>query len=346
MLSDDQKKALEEQKKNCPFCKIIKGEIPAKIIFKNDQTRAILDINPTAEGHALVMPKEHYPILPLLSEEEFQDLFSVSVKIADIEKVLFLKQGSTIFVANGGAAGQQSSHFMVHVIARNPEEVTKLNIKEKDLDKEKVEDLRSKLSNNLSIMLKDDYSRYPIKDDEGNEVPLKQKFTKDQVIGIIEKNPQLKDALVKEPSEFKKAVPQNEQLKSMFEQVDIDEVIRHFVPDYQGGEEESSGEEKEKSIEDETRDEGASEKSHEEILDFIEKNPRLKGFILDDPESFKKQLPESEKLKGLFEGTDPDRIIAELKEREKTEGSDEEEKEEEGSDLDKVSKLFGKEGDG
>ena len=56
----------EMQKQQCIFCKIIKGDIPGKKVFQDDFVEAILDINPAAKGHTLVMPKEHYPILPVI----------------------------------------------------------------------------------------------------------------------------------------------------------------------------------------------------------------------------------------------------------------------------------------
>ena len=45
---------------DCVFCKIIKGEIPAKKIYEDDKVIAILDINPLVDGHVLVIPKKHF----------------------------------------------------------------------------------------------------------------------------------------------------------------------------------------------------------------------------------------------------------------------------------------------
>ena len=55
---------MELQKQKCPFCQIVAGKIPSKTIYEDDKVLAILDINPIAKGHVLVMPKEHYPIMP------------------------------------------------------------------------------------------------------------------------------------------------------------------------------------------------------------------------------------------------------------------------------------------
>lgn len=45
---------------SCIFCKIVRKEIPAEIVFENDEFLAFLDIRPLALGHTLVIPKAHY----------------------------------------------------------------------------------------------------------------------------------------------------------------------------------------------------------------------------------------------------------------------------------------------
>ena len=57
-LTPEIKAQLEEQKKQCVFCKINYGEIPGKKVFEDDKTVAFLDINPAVKGHILFMLKE------------------------------------------------------------------------------------------------------------------------------------------------------------------------------------------------------------------------------------------------------------------------------------------------
>jgi histidine triad (HIT) family protein len=45
---------------NCIFCKIVRKEIPAHIVYEDDSYLAFLDIHPQSPGHAQVIPKEHY----------------------------------------------------------------------------------------------------------------------------------------------------------------------------------------------------------------------------------------------------------------------------------------------
>ncbi len=315
MAENDQANMLEDQKKNCPFCKIIKGEIPSKTIFKSNKIQAILDINPASKGHSLIMPKEHYPILPLIPDDVFNELFTVTTRIADIEKVLFLKEGTTIFIANGGAAGQQSSHFMTHVIARDSGELTQFNLVEKDLNESKLDDIYKTLSHNLPIMLKSDYTNFPIKDKNDKPIPLKQNYSKEQVINIIKQNSQLLNALKQEPREFKEAIPKNNQLASLFETVDINEILEHFSPGWELKPEIRTAEIIEETSEQKTKINGNTENkvnSKEEILKIINENKKLKEFIINNTDEFKKSLPGSEKLKELFKNVNVDEIINEL----------------------------------
>ncbi|RJR24656.1 HIT domain-containing protein [Candidatus Microgenomates bacterium] len=45
---------------DCVFCKIVRGEIPSHKVWEDENYLAFLDINPQADGHTLVIPKEHY----------------------------------------------------------------------------------------------------------------------------------------------------------------------------------------------------------------------------------------------------------------------------------------------
>ena len=49
-----------ENNDKCIFCKIIKGEINSKRVYEDDNFIGILDVNPKAEGHTLIIPKQHF----------------------------------------------------------------------------------------------------------------------------------------------------------------------------------------------------------------------------------------------------------------------------------------------
>ena len=79
---------------NCIFCKIVNKEIPANIVYKDDNFLAFLDINPLSPGHTLVIPKKHYRWVWDIPLEEKNGLtlgnyFTVAGKIANAQRKAF-----------------------------------------------------------------------------------------------------------------------------------------------------------------------------------------------------------------------------------------------------------------
>jgi histidine triad (HIT) family protein len=109
---------LELQKQNCIFCKIADKEIPAKIVHEDDDVICVLDINPASEGHILVYPKKHYMILPHVPKEISNKLFKTAKLMSQTVLRALQCKGTTIFIANGGAAGQKAPHMLIHVFSR------------------------------------------------------------------------------------------------------------------------------------------------------------------------------------------------------------------------------------
>lgn len=69
--------------KNCVFCRIGAGEAPAYRVYEDALSFAILDINPFAQGHCLVLPRRHVPWWYELTEEETSSLFNVARVVAN-----------------------------------------------------------------------------------------------------------------------------------------------------------------------------------------------------------------------------------------------------------------------
>jgi histidine triad (HIT) family protein len=121
-LSEDVKEQLEAQKQNCIFCKIINGDQDSKKVYEDSFMLGLLDINPWVEGHVLLMPKEHFPLMPFLPETTFKHMFGLMPKLVDALKNGMIATGANVFIANGGVAGQQSPHFLLHLIPRNDDD--------------------------------------------------------------------------------------------------------------------------------------------------------------------------------------------------------------------------------
>ena len=102
---------------SCIFCKIISKEIPAKILYEDDDTISFLDAFPVAKGHTLVIPKEHHEKIQDLPSSINQKLFSTVHKM--IEKVDSLQGSTLVAVHNGKQSGQEVPHVHVHLIPRS-----------------------------------------------------------------------------------------------------------------------------------------------------------------------------------------------------------------------------------
>jgi histidine triad (HIT) family protein len=106
------------QDPNCLFCKIIAGEIPAKVIVQNEKAMALLDAFPLAAGHALVIPKSHYAKVQQMSEQDAMAVFEIVWKLAGAVETGSQVNASTIAIHNGSEAGQEVPHVHAHIVPR------------------------------------------------------------------------------------------------------------------------------------------------------------------------------------------------------------------------------------
>ena len=102
---------------DCIFCKIILKEIPAKILYEDDDSISFLDAFPVAKGHTLVIPKKHFEKIQDMSPNLNQKLFSAVHKM--IKKVDTLEGSTLVAVHNGKESGQEVPHVHVHLIPRS-----------------------------------------------------------------------------------------------------------------------------------------------------------------------------------------------------------------------------------
>lgn len=102
----------------CLFCKIIKGEVPAKKVYEDDVTLAFLDINPRNPGHTLIIPKKHFETIMEMDEKEAARLFESVKKVGEMAMNGVQAQGLSIAQSNGQAAGQVVAHVHFHAIPR------------------------------------------------------------------------------------------------------------------------------------------------------------------------------------------------------------------------------------
>ena len=101
---------------DCIFCKIIKGEIPSTKIYEDDDMLIIKDVNPQAEIHYLLLPKEHYANIVEMTDAQAVTLARCIKKLSTMVDGLGLADGFRL-VSNKGANGCQSvEHLHIHIL--------------------------------------------------------------------------------------------------------------------------------------------------------------------------------------------------------------------------------------
>lgn len=99
------------------FNKIIERQIPADIVYEDQQSLAFRDIHPQAPVHILVIPKKRISMISIATEEEqllLGHLLLIANKVAEQEGVA---DAFRLVINNGVDAGQTVFHLHVHLLA-------------------------------------------------------------------------------------------------------------------------------------------------------------------------------------------------------------------------------------
>ena len=102
---------------DCPFCKIVSGDVPATIVRNGARTLAFRDINPQAPTHVLVIPKVHHPTVAAMASAEPEltaELLLEAAAVAADEGIA--DSGYRVVFNTGAAAGQSVFHVHAHVL--------------------------------------------------------------------------------------------------------------------------------------------------------------------------------------------------------------------------------------
>ncbi|WP_457567866.1 histidine triad nucleotide-binding protein [Desulfurobacterium sp.] len=105
----------------CIFCKIVNGEIPAKIVYEDEKVMAFHDINPQAPVHILIIPKEHIPTINDLEEKHKELIGHIFLVAKNIAKEMgFDEKGYRVLVNCNRDGGQEIYHVHFHLFAGKP----------------------------------------------------------------------------------------------------------------------------------------------------------------------------------------------------------------------------------
>lgn len=103
--------------KDCLFCRIVDGDIPAEIVYESDTALAFRDINPQAPTHVLVIPRRHISTIDDLAVEDQELVGSLFTAAKDVAQQEGLAESGYRTVMNcGEGAGQSVFHIHLHVL--------------------------------------------------------------------------------------------------------------------------------------------------------------------------------------------------------------------------------------
>jgi len=102
---------------DCVFCRIVAGEIPADILYQDEEVIAFRDINPVAPTHLLIIPRKHIPSLAHLPDAE-TPLIGHMAKIANqlAKEAGIFESGYRLAISCGEQGGQVVPHLHMHLL--------------------------------------------------------------------------------------------------------------------------------------------------------------------------------------------------------------------------------------
>lgn len=109
------------------FCKIINSEISSYTIYEDDIVKVFLDVNPSHNGHTLIVPKKHYTDLFDIDNDTLNHILKISKQIAVLLKERLNYDG--ISLCQNNMYGQDVKHYHLHLIPKYKEE-EKLSVEE------------------------------------------------------------------------------------------------------------------------------------------------------------------------------------------------------------------------
>jgi histidine triad (HIT) family protein len=104
---------------DCIFCKIAAGDIPCCKVHEDDVSVAFMDIGPLAEGHVLLIPKDHYATADEMPAPVAGRMLAAVPALVAAVKAATGCQGLNGLQNNGAAAHQEVAHVHFHFIPRN-----------------------------------------------------------------------------------------------------------------------------------------------------------------------------------------------------------------------------------
>lgn len=108
----------EESPEGCPFCRIVRGEGQAEVLYRDEEIVAFRDVHPVAPIHVLIIPQRHVDSLDVVGDDSpglLDHMGRVARLLAAREGVS--SSGYRLVINTGGDAGQSVFHLHMHMLA-------------------------------------------------------------------------------------------------------------------------------------------------------------------------------------------------------------------------------------
>jgi histidine triad (HIT) family protein len=105
---------------DCLFCKIIAGEIPASVVYRDEQVVAIQDIHPAAPTHVLLLPVRHIDSMAAAEPGDAELIGALHLAAAAVARQNQLSGGYRLVVNTGHDGGQTVNHLHIHLLGGRP----------------------------------------------------------------------------------------------------------------------------------------------------------------------------------------------------------------------------------
>lgn len=130
---------------SCLFCRIVSGELPATVVYEDDDSVAFLDHRPLFHGHTLLVPREHVETLGELSSKIVAPYFEAAQLLSRAVESGMDAEGT--FVAMNNRVSQSVPHLHVHVVPRRKKDGLKGFFwpRTKYKDDEEMEEVKQKI---------------------------------------------------------------------------------------------------------------------------------------------------------------------------------------------------------
>ncbi len=133
------------------FGKIVRGEIPCNKVYEDEKVLAFLDINPLAEGHTLVVPKEPAETLDQLSDESAAAVGRLLPRLCRAVVAATGVREYNVLENNGSGAHQAIAHVHFHIIPKpNAREGLGIGWPARNVDREAAAAMARKIAAALS----------------------------------------------------------------------------------------------------------------------------------------------------------------------------------------------------